>query len=250
MKIARLQRQGQTFYAVRDGGAFRRIEGLPYDGIKFIGDAYEIETVKLLAPAEPSKIVAVGLNYAGHAKEMRESLLENPILFIKPSTAVIAPGENIVIPSVSQRVDYEAELAVVIGKTCKNATAETAKDYIFGYTALNDVTARDLQQKDGQWTRAKSFDTFCPFGPYVDTDFDPCGKRVQSVLDGQICQNASTDDMIFNVFELVAFVSACMTLLPGDIISTGTPEGIGPMRKGDTVEIRIEGLETLQNRVR
>jgi 2-keto-4-pentenoate hydratase/2-oxohepta-3-ene-1,7-dioic acid hydratase in catechol pathway len=250
MKIARLQRQGQTFYAALEVGAFRRIEGLPYDGITYTGDAYAPESVKLLAPAEPRKIVAVGLNYAGHAKEMRETLLENPILFIKPGTAVLAPGESIVIPSVSQRVDYEAELAVVIGKTCKNATIETAKDYIFGYTALNDVTARDVQKKDGQWTRAKSFDTFCPFGPYIDTDFDPHSKRVQSVLNGEVMQDASTDSMIFNVNQLVAFISSCMTLLPGDVISTGTPEGIGPMQKGDMVEIRIEGLETLHNHVR
>ncbi len=250
MKIARLKQHEHTFYAVREGGAFRRIEGLPYGGVTFTGEAYTLEFVKLLAPAEPTKIVAVGLNYAGHAGEMREALHENPVLFIKPSTSVLAPGGNIMMPGVSHRVDFEAELAVVIGKTCKNVTAENAKDYIFGYTALNDVTARDLQKTDGQWTRAKSFDTFCPLGPYIDTDFDPRGKRIQSVLNGRVCQDSSTDNMIFSVYRLVSFVSSCMTLLPGDVISTGTPEGIGPMQKGDTVEIKIEGLETLQNYVR
>lgn len=249
MKIARVQKDGQAFYAVRENGVFRRIAGLPYERKEFTGETYAQDEVTLLAPAEPSKVVAVGLNYAKHAGEMKEALPENPILFIKASTSVLEPGGTIVYPQASQRVDYEAELAVVIGKTCKNVTAEAAKDYIFGYTALNDVTARDLQKKDGQWTRAKSFDTFCPFGPVVDTDFDPCGKRVQSVLNGQVQQDGNIAEMIYDVYQLIAFISGVMTLLPGDVIATGTPEGIGPMQRGDTIEIRVEGLETLQNRV-
>jgi len=181
---------------------------------------------------------------------LKEALPENPILFIKPSTTVLAPGEGIAYPKASQRVDYEAELAVVIGKICRNVSAEAVKEYIFGFTALNDVTARDLQKKDGQWTRGKGFDTFCPFGPYVDTDYDPRGKRVQSLLNGQVKQDGNTDEMIYTVYALIAFISECMTLLPGDVIATGTPDGIGPMQPGDTIEIRVEGLEPLINTVR
>jgi 2-keto-4-pentenoate hydratase/2-oxohepta-3-ene-1,7-dioic acid hydratase in catechol pathway len=173
MKIARVQRDGQTFYAALENGVFRRIAGLPYDGVTFTGETYAQDSVTLLAPAEPTKVVAVGLNYAKHAGEMKEELHANPILFIKASTSVLDPGGAIAYPQASKRVDYEAELAVVIGKKCRNVTAEAAGDYIFGYTTLNDVTARDLQKADGQWTRGKSFDTFCPFGPYVDTDFEP-----------------------------------------------------------------------------
>jgi 2-keto-4-pentenoate hydratase/2-oxohepta-3-ene-1,7-dioic acid hydratase in catechol pathway len=171
------------------------------------------------------------------------------VLFLKPPTALIAHGQAIRWPAASQQVDYEAELAVVIGRTCKNVSAEDAPAYIFGYTALNDVTARDLQKSDGQWTRAKSFDTFCPVGPYIDTDYDSAGRRVQSVLNGEVKQNGATDDMLFSPAQLVSFISECMTLLPGDIIATGTPEGIGPMRRGDVIEIRIEGLDTLRNSV-
>jgi 2-keto-4-pentenoate hydratase/2-oxohepta-3-ene-1,7-dioic acid hydratase in catechol pathway len=247
MKIARVHKDGQAFYAALEDGVFRRIAGLPYEKIEFTGEIYDADSAKLLAPAEPTKIVAVGLNYARHAGEMKEALPENPILFIKPPSAVLAPGEGIEYPKASQRVDYEAELGVVIGKTCKHVTAEAAKEYIFGFTALNDVTARDLQKKDGQWTRAKGFDTFCPFGPYVDTDYNPRGRRVQSVLNGQVKQDGNTRDMIYDVYQLVAFISECMTLLPGDVIATGTPEGIGPMQSGDCVEIKVEGLETLKN---
>ncbi len=250
MKIARVQKGNEAFYAALEDGVFRRIAGLPYEGVTFTGETYPPDAVKLLAPAEPTKVVAVGLNYAKHAGEMKEALPENPILFIKPATTVLAPGDTINYPKASQRVDYEAELGVVIGKACKNVSTEEAKDYIFGYTALNDVTARDLQKKDGQWTRAKSFDTFCPFGPYIDTEYDPHSKRVQSVLNGEVKQDGITDAMIFGVEHLVAFISECMTLLPGDVIATGTPEGIGPMQPGDKIEIKIEGLETLQNHVR
>jgi 2-keto-4-pentenoate hydratase/2-oxohepta-3-ene-1,7-dioic acid hydratase in catechol pathway len=250
MKIARVQKDGEVFYAALDKGVFKRIAGLPYDGIQFTGETYASDSVTLLAPAEPSKVVAVGLNYAKHAGEMKEALPENPILFIKPSTAVLAPGGAIVYPKAAGRVDYEAELGVVIAKTCKGVSAEAAKEYIFGYTALNDVTARDLQKKDGQWTRAKGFDTFCPFGPYVDTDYDPRGRQVQSVLSGEVKQDGTTADMIYDVYSLVAFISSVMTLLPGDVIATGTPEGIGPMQRGDTIEIKVAGLEPLVNTVR
>ncbi len=249
MRILRAQKDGQAFYAVLEGGCVRRLNSPPYDGVQYTGEEYGLSEVKLLPPSEPSKIVAVGLNYAKHAAEMKETLLGRPVIFMKPSTAMIAHGEAIVWPEASAKVDYEAELAVVIGKTCKNVTPEEAHKYIFGYTALNDVTARDLQKADGQWTRGKSFDTFCPVGPYIDTDFDPENKRVQSVLDGEGKQDGNTTDMLFGPTEVVSFISECMTLLPGDIIATGTPEGIGPMRRGSVIEIRIEGLETLRNSV-
>ena len=250
MKIARVQKDGHAFYAVLEDSIFKRIMGLPYDGIQFTGETYAQDSVILLAPAEPSKVVAVGLNYAKHAGEMKEELPENPKLFMKPSTAVLAPGGTIIYPKAASRVDYEAELGVVIGRTCKDVTPEAVKDYIFGYMALNDVTARDLQKKDGQWTRGKGFDTFCPFGPYVDTDYDPRGKRVQSLLNGQVKQDGNTDEMIYTVDALISFISECMTLLPGDVVATGTPDGIGPMRPGDTIEIRMEGLEPLINTIR
>jgi len=171
------------------------------------------------------------------------------MLFLKPSSSALANGGSIVYPAMSERVDYEAELGVVIGSTCSNVSEANAADHIFGYTPLNDVSARDLQKKDKQWGRAKGFDTFCPFGPYIYTDFDPTGKSVQSLLNNQLRQGGNTADMHFSVFTLVAFISKVMTLLPGDIIATGTPAGIGPMSKGDTIEIRIEGMEPLINTI-
>jgi 2-keto-4-pentenoate hydratase/2-oxohepta-3-ene-1,7-dioic acid hydratase in catechol pathway len=250
MRIARVQYREQVFYAVAEDGVFRRMKGLPYDTIALTEEAYSPEDVKLLAPAEPSKIVAVGRNYEAHAREMQAEVPPLPLLFIKPSTSVLEPGGEIVWPEDSQRVDYEAELGVIIGKTCRNVSAEEARDYIFGYTALNDVTARDLQKADGQWTRGKGFDTFCPFGPYVDTDYTTRGKRVRGVLCGEVKQDGCMDDMIYTPEALVAFISRGMTLLPGDVVATGTPEGVGPMKRGDTIEVRIDGLEPLVNFVR
>ena len=255
MKILRAKKDGQAFYAVLDGNAVRRIEGLPYEDIVYTGETYALGNVKILIPAEPTKIVAVGLNYQKHVREIKHSLDnvpvvdKTPIIFLKPPTSAIADGDDIVYPAASLRVDYEAELAVVIKKMCKDVKPDDVGGYILGYTALNDVTARDLQKKDGQWTRGKSFDTFCPFGPYIDTDYDPKGKRVTCVLGGQVMQDGSTDDMVFGIAEIVSFISECMTLCPGDVIATGTPEGIGPMQRGDTVEVRVEGLAPLSNKV-
>jgi 2-keto-4-pentenoate hydratase/2-oxohepta-3-ene-1,7-dioic acid hydratase in catechol pathway len=250
MKIVRAERNGEIFYAAKDGDLLRRLAEPPYERYAFTGEEIALNDVKLLLPCEPTKIVAVGLNYARHAAELNDKLVGNPVLFIKPVTTLIAHGDAIEYPAISQRVDHEAELAVVIGKTCKNVTPLEAKSCIFGYTALNDVTARDIQKQDGQWTRAKSFDTFCPVGPSIETEFDPAGKRIQSVLGGEIKQDSTFDDMLFDVPSIISFISACMTLLPGDIIATGTPEGIGPMQRGDTIEIRIEGLDTLRNSVK
>lgn len=250
MKIVRVQKNTDIFYAVKEGNLLKRLFDSPYERFSFTGETLALSEVKLLVPCEPSKIVAVGLNYARHAAELNDKLTGNPVLFIKPTTALIAHEETIDYPAISQRVDYEAELAVVIGKTCKAITPLEAKHCIFGYTALNDVTARDIQKLDGQWTRAKSFDTFCPVGPSIDTAFTPTGKRIQSVLNGQVMQDSTFDDMLYDVPYIISFISMCMTLLPGDIIATGTPEGIGAMPHGSTIEVRIEGLDTLKNCVR
>jgi len=210
--------------------------------------------VRLLAPVIPrSKVVAIGKNYAAHAAEMGGDLPEEPLMFLKPNTAVIGPGDQILYPPQSQRVDYEGELAVVIGRICRDVPPEQATDVILGYTIAIDVTARDLQKKDVQYTRAKGFDSFCPLGPWIETDLDPHdfaeGRRVQTHLNGDLVQDGSTKDLIFDIPTLVAHVTSVMTLLPGDVILTGTPEGVGPMQPGDEVEVSIEGLGALTNTV-
>jgi 2-keto-4-pentenoate hydratase/2-oxohepta-3-ene-1,7-dioic acid hydratase in catechol pathway len=212
--------------------------------------SWPLDSVRLLAPVLPGKIIAIGLNYKAHAAEFNKALPEEPMLFLKPSTSVIGTGEDIVYPShMSRRVDYEGELAVVMGKVAKGLSAAEAPGYILGYTCFNDVTARDLQGRDIQYTRAKGFDTFAPLGPWVETDLDPLDARIETFLNGEKRQDSSTNDMIFNAFELVSFISNVMTLLPGDIIATGTPSGVGKMKPGDTVEVRIEGIGSLVNRV-
>ena len=208
-----------------------------------------MEDVELLAPCCPSKIVCVGLNYVEHAKELKMKLPEEPILFLKPPSAVIGPGTEIIVPKSSERVDYEGELGVVIGKRCKAIAADEAKKHILGYTCFNDVTARDLQQKDGQWTRAKSFDTFAPFGPWI-ASIDPSDADIKTRVNGQIRQSSNTADLIFGVPSLIEFISNVMTLEPGDVIATGTPPGVGRLEKGDVVEVEIEGIGVLKNRVK
>ncbi len=213
------------------------------------GREYKIEDVKILPPCTPTKIVCVGLNYADHAKELKQTLPDEPVLFIKPTSSVLATGENIIYPKQSKRVDYEAELAVVIGRRTRHVKAEKAKDHILGYTCFNDVTARDLQTKDVQWTRAKSFDTFSPIGPYIVTDIDPMGLAIKAKLNGHVKQDSNTKNMVFDVFKLVEFISGIMTLETGDVIATGTPPGVGPMNVGDVIEVEIETIGTLKNRV-
>ena len=205
--------------------------------------------VVLLAPVVPSKIIAVGLNYKLHAKELDMAIPSEPIIFLKPETAIVGHHQSIIYPEMSKEVDYEAELAVVIGMTAKNIEKEQAFKYIMGYTCFNDVTARDLQRKDGQWTRAKSFDTFAPLGPWIETALNPEKTGIRSYLNGKIKQDSNTSDMIFSVSELVSYISKIMTLFPGDVIATGTPEGIGPMIPGDIVEIEIDGIGKLTNKV-
>ena len=225
-----------------------------YVGIKLLDREYRLDDVRLLAPVLPrSKVIGIGRNYAAHAAEMGGEVPSEPLMFLKPNTSVIGPGDAIRYPRQSQEVHYEGELAVVIGRICRDVPPEQATDVIHGYTLANDVTARDLQRSDGQFTRAKGFDTFCPLGPWIETDLDPDdfsrGRRVQTFLNGEVVQDGSTADMVFDVPALVAHVSSVMTLLPGDVILTGTPEGVGPMEVGDEVEISIDGLGTLTNKV-
>ena len=206
-----------------------------------------LDEVTLLAPVLPSKVVCVGLNYALHIKELNHEVPEEPVIFIKPPTCVIGPDDEILYPKISQRVDYEAELAVVIGTTIKDVTELEATQAILGYTCANDVTARDLQKIDGQWTRGKSFDTFCPIGPWIVTDVDPSHLDVQLLLNGVVKQSSNTRNFITSVPKLVSFISQVMTLFPGDIILTGTPEGVGPMQPGDEVIVKIDTIGQLRN---
>ncbi|MCS7011610.1 MAG: fumarylacetoacetate hydrolase family protein [Anaerolineales bacterium] len=225
------------------------IEGNPYGEYRRLEADIPLAEVKLLAPAQPSKIICVGRNYVEHAKEHHAEVPKIPLIFMKPPSAILNPGEPIVLPPHSQQVEHEAELVAVIGRRGRFILPEKAQGYILGYTIGNDVTARDLQRSDGQWTRAKGFDTFCPFGPWIDTDFDPADALITCRVSGQLRQMASTRDMVFNVSQLVAFISSVMTLEPGDLIFTGTPAGVSPLKPGDVVEIEIEGLGKLINPV-
>ena len=209
-----------------------------------------LSDVKLLPPCEPSKIICVGRNYVEHAKELGNEVPKVPLIFLKPPSSIIGAGEAILLPPQSAQVEHEAELVVVIGKRGKNVTTENTKKYILGYTVGNDVTARDLQKTDGQWTRAKGFDTFCSFGPWIDTEFDPADAVITCRVNGQMRQMASTRDMVFNVGVLIAYISSVMTLEPGDLIFTGTPSGVGELKNGDKVEVEIEGLGSLSNPVK
>jgi 2-keto-4-pentenoate hydratase/2-oxohepta-3-ene-1,7-dioic acid hydratase in catechol pathway len=225
-----------------------------YVGVKLLDQEHKLADVRLLAPVLPrSKVVGIGRNYAAHAAEMGSDLPEEPLMFLKPNTAVVGPGDPIFSPAQTQELHYEGELAVVIGRICRDVPVEQATDVIYGYTIGNDVTARDLQRKDGQFTRAKGFDSFCPLGPWIETDLDPQafvdGRQLQTHLNGDLKQDGSTKDMIFDVPTLVSHVSSVMTLLPGDVILTGTPDGVGPMQVGDEVEVSIAGIGTLTNKV-
>ena len=206
--------------------------------------------VRLIAPCEPGKIICVGRNYVEHARELGNEVPKVPLIFLKPPSSILSNGETIILPSQSAQVEHEGELVAVIGKRGRHVTAQSAKKHILGYTIGNDVTARDLQKTDDQWTRAKGFDTFCPFGPWIDTDFDPADAVVTCRVNGQMPQMASTRDMVFNVPTLIAYISSVMTLEPGDLIFTGTPAGVGELKNGDEVVVEIEGLGVLKNSVR
>jgi 2-keto-4-pentenoate hydratase/2-oxohepta-3-ene-1,7-dioic acid hydratase in catechol pathway len=213
------------------------------------GSMYEIPQVKLLSPCLPSKIVALGLNYRSHAEEVKMPIPSVPLIFLKPSTAVIGPDDVITLPHVAKRVDYEGELGIVIGRRARYVLQAEAKDYVLGYTCVNDVTERYIQRMDGQLTRAKGFDTFAPIGPWIETEVLPDDLQLETYLNGELRQSIRTTDLIFGITELIEFISGVMTLMPGDIIATGTPSGIGSMNPGDVVEVTIEKIGTLRNYV-
>ena len=225
------------------------IDGHPFGAISFTGDRWALPDVRLLSPFLPSKVVALGKNYAAHAKEMGGEAPETPLIFMKPSTSVIGDGDAIRLPPSSAQVDYEGELAVVIGTPARNVAPDDALNHVFGYAAGNDVTARDQQRSDVQFTRAKGYDSFCPLGPWVETVLDPSDLRLVTRVNGDIKQDGRTSQMIHDIAKQIAFISGVMTLLPGDVILTGTPEGVGPISPGDTVSVEIEGIGTLTNPV-
>jgi len=237
--------------AIGDDEVVAPIVGDPlYVPIQPAGDPIPLADVRLLAPVIPrSKIVGIGRNYADHAAEMGNEVPANPLLFLKPNTSVIGPGEPITYPPFSENVHFEAELAVVIGRVCKDVPAARVPEVIFGYTCANDVTARDLQQSDGQWARAKGFDSACPLGPWIETELDPADLAVTCSVNGELRQDGRTSQMVRDVVELVTYASSAFTLLPGDVILTGTPAGVGPLEPGDQVAVTVEGIGTLTNRV-
>jgi 2-keto-4-pentenoate hydratase/2-oxohepta-3-ene-1,7-dioic acid hydratase in catechol pathway len=254
VRIARYSVEDEVAFGVvegdADGAQVAEIAGHPFGEIRFTGRRDPLTAVRLLAPVLPSKVVAIGKNYADHATEMGGDVPDRPLLFLKPSTAVIGSGDTIAYPPSSERVDYEGELAVVIGRLCRDVPAARAAEVVFGYSCANDVTARDQQQTDGQWSRAKGYDTFCPLGPWIETDVDADDLRITTTLNGEVVQDGRTSQIVHRVPQLIEHITACMTLLPGDVILTGTPAGVGPMQVGDEVSVEIERIGRLGNRVR
>jgi len=269
VRIARFAKGGDVAYGVvgetqTDGAGqptarpglavIAELRGHPFGpgkgSVQLTGDTYPLAEVRLLAPVLPSKVVAVGGNYTGSGREIGAEPGVEPVLFLKPSTAVVGDGDQIAYPvKLTQRVDYAGELAVIIGRLCREVPAAQAADVIFGYTCANDVTARDLQARDGQWTRAKGFDTFCPLGPWIETDVDPADLELSTTVNGEVRQRARTSELLYDVPALVEYVSTVMTLLPGDVLLTGTPAGVGPLEDGDEVSVTIENIGSLTNTV-
>ncbi|MGP4027873.1 fumarylacetoacetate hydrolase family protein [Actinomadura sp. 3N407] len=251
MRIARFSTDDGMSFGVVEENTVAAIAAHPFGELTFTGQRLPLADVRLLAPILPSKVIAIGKNYAAHVRKMGgDEPPAEPILFSKPSTAVIGPGEAITYPQkLSERVDFEGELAVVIGRMCREVPASRAAEVILGYTCANDVTARDLQAKDGQWTRAKGFDTFCPIGPWIETEADPADLAISTTVNGEVRQDARTSLLLHGVPALVEYVSQVMTLLPGDVILTGTPAGVGPLEIGDEVTVTIDGVGGLTNRV-
>jgi 2-keto-4-pentenoate hydratase/2-oxohepta-3-ene-1,7-dioic acid hydratase in catechol pathway len=251
MRIARFSLDGVPKFGIVDGPELVVLNGHPLvAGYDTTGERIPIKDVKLLAPTIPSKVVCVGLNYADHVAEIKDAAASaEPTLFLKPSSAIIGPGDAIVLPQQSEKVDLEVELTIVIGQIAKNVTEKDALNYVWGYTVANDVTARDLQVSDQQWARSKSFDSFCPIGPWIETEFVPDGQELSSRINGETKQASTIDHMLHNVPKLISYVSQNMTLLPGDVILTGTPAGITQIVSGDVVECEIEGIGTLVNSV-
>lgn len=250
MRVARFGYNGEPRFGLVDGPELIVLKGHPLvHGYETTNERVAIKEVKLLAPTIPSKVVCIGKNYADHIAEMGMPTQPEPTIFLKPSSSIIGPGDPIVLPRQSDRVELEAELAIVIGQIAKDVPVENAMEYIWGYTVANDVTARDLQYSDDQWARAKSFDSFCPIGPWIETEFIPEGQIIESRINGEVQQAATIDQMIHGVAEIVSYVSENMTLLPGDIILTGTPAGITQISSGDIVECEVEGVGNLFNPV-
>jgi 2-keto-4-pentenoate hydratase/2-oxohepta-3-ene-1,7-dioic acid hydratase in catechol pathway len=252
MKIARFSSAGAIHFGILDGEELVVLSGDPmFQGFDTTGERVPLAEATLLAPSIPrSKVVAVGKNYVDHVTEMGgDTPPTEPLLFLKPNTSVIGPGDRIVTPPQSSQVEFEGELAVVIGSIAKNVAPERAAEVVFGYTVANDVTARDLQRSDGQWTRAKGFDTFCPVGPVVETEFDVSMATLTTTVNGEVKQSAPLTDMVHGVADIVAYASSVFTLLPGDVILTGTPAGVGPIVAGDVVEVTISGIGSLSNPV-
>ena len=249
MRIVKFYYKKRQEWGVIKEKGIRLLKNPPFKKIEYSGIVVGQRQTSFLAPAEPGKIIMVGLNYKNHAKELGMRIPKEPVIFLKPPTSITGPGRKIIYPEMVKRLDYEAELALIIKKEARNIKESKAKDYILGYTCCNDVTARDLQKRDTQWTRAKSFDTFCPLGPHIETEIQPENLAIRSYLNGRLRQNSSTSDFIFTINYLVFFISRIMTLLPGDVISTGTPHGVGRMKKGDVIEIEISGIGRLKNRV-
>lgn len=249
MRFVRVARPDGPAFAVVRGDLVQLIDGHPFAEFAVTDQVAPRDAVRLLAPVIPTKVIGVGRNYTAHADELGNEVPDRPLVFWKPSTAVIGPGEPIRLPAASDDVQHEAELAAVIGRVTRDVPVADALDAVLGYTCGNDVTARDLQRTDGQWTRAKGFDSFCPLGPWIDTDIDPSDLAVQCRVSGEVRQQGTTADMVFGVAELVSYCSSFATLLPGDVILTGTPQGVGPLADGDTVEVEIAGIGTLANPV-
>jgi 2-keto-4-pentenoate hydratase/2-oxohepta-3-ene-1,7-dioic acid hydratase in catechol pathway len=254
VRIARFSHDGEVAFGVveqsdADAVVLAEIAGHPFGRITFTGRRLPLTEVRLLAPVLPSKVVAIGKNYAEHASEMGGEVPERPLIFLKPSTAVIGVGDAIAYPPSSQRVDYEGELAVVVGRLCRDLPEDRAAEVVFGYTCANDVTARDQQAADGQWSRAKGYDSFCPLGPWVETELNVDDLRVTTTLNGEVKQDGRTSQIVHKIPSLLAYITSCMTLLPGDVILTGTPAGVGPMQVDDEVAVEIEGIGRLVNRV-
>jgi len=249
MKICRCRIEQRVAYGLVEGDLVALLAEPPFERIVRTGESVPLSDVKLLAPCEPSKIIGTGLNHRAHADELKKPLPDRPLLFLKPPTCVLDPEEPILLPPESTEVHHEAEMALVIGRKTRRVTAAQARECILGVTCFNDVTARDIQRTEIQYTRAKSFDTFGPFGPFIETSVDPRKLLVKGVVNGTVRQLGSTADMVFDPFELVAFASRGMTLMPGDVLATGTPPGVGSLSHGDVVEIAIEGVGSLRNPV-
>src|SRR5215208_8415165 len=247
MRIVRYSHQGEVGFGVHEDETLAEISPHPFGAFEYTGERLPAAEVRLLAPVLPSKVVAVGRNYAEHARELGNEVPSTPVLFLKPSTAVVGPGDPIVRPDGVGPVDFEGELAVVVGKLVRRLSPGDAIQAVLGFTCANDVTARDLQRADGQWTRAKGFDTFCPLGPWIETDLDSSDLAVSTLVNGELVQDGTTADMIHGVADLVSYVSGAFTLLPGDVILTGTPAGVGMVEAGQRVEVEVEGIGILAN---